>query len=267
MLRPILSSAILLSLIILIAGCTDEGDIVHVDKQEFSLDDQLILGDYVADYISGDPLNFPLVNANAHPQVYDYLNSIFRSVVLTEQIQTRNKFRWEIFPIEDDNSALAYTAPGGKFFITTGMLQFLETESELMSIMASEIYYTDRDYLTSMIKDEYGGVMMGDIIFGYEVPEIKDIALFLKDAAFSPEVVSQADKTALEILCPFNYDMESLGRLIERSYKNKEQVQWIQKRKRADTWPTILRAKVSDCPSSSGQRFRARYQEFKSLLP
>ena len=106
--------------------------------------------------------------------------------------------------MEDEETAMAFTAPGGKFFISTGMLKFLESESELMALMASEIFYTDRDYLTTLLKDEYGGVMMGDIIFGYDVPEIKDIALFLKSVSFGPETVSQADKTALEILCPFN---------------------------------------------------------------
>ena len=260
-------NSILLGIILLSAGCTDVGEVVHVDKQEFSFDDQVIIGQNIADYILSDPTSFPIVNANAYPEAYAYLNSLHKSVITTEQVTARNKFRWEIFPINNQDEAFAFTVPGGKFYISTKLLKFLNSESELMAIMASELYYTDRDYLTTNIKEEFGGVMLGDILFGYEVPEIKEIAIYLKDLTISPEIVELADLTALEILCPFNYNIESLSALIDRSYNNYDSISWIRQRPRSDSWRAILDNKANACTTSNGENFRSRYEKFKSWLP
>ena len=64
----------ILSLIfIVLAGfsaCTKSGTAVIQDKQDFTIEDQRIMGDHFAKSIKGNPTKYDILNANAYEPVY-----------------------------------------------------------------------------------------------------------------------------------------------------------------------------------------------------
>ena len=79
---------------------------------------------------------------------------MMKSAVVTEQVALREDFNWEIIPIVNRQERFAYSMPGGKVVISTGMLHYLQNESELLALLSSEIYFTDVDIHTTALRDE-----------------------------------------------------------------------------------------------------------------
>lgn len=260
-----LSAFLLVSAMVIVSACTEGGTSIIQDKQVYTIDDQEVIGDHFSQTIKSDPAAYDLLNANAYPEVSEYLNTIFRSAVISEHVTTRADFTWELLPLIDDE-VYAYSMPGGKVVISTGMLKTLQFESELMAILSHEIYYTDINLHTVALKDEYSGIRMGSISLGND-DDSSDLIQFLKDQSFSESEVMNADVRAISVLCPFNYDINSLQYLVNRSVQLSDMSVWMDQRPRSDDWELMISAEVERCGSDSDERFYSRYQDMIATLP
>jgi len=212
------------------SACTKSGTAIVQDKQEYTIDDQRTIGDHLSNSIKSNTAEYDIINANAFPEVYDYLNQMLKSAVITEQVVMRDEFTWEIFPLIDEEQAFAYSTPGGKIVISTAMLKSLQYESELLALLSAEIYYTDVDLHTAALRDEFSGIRLGSIALGTDTRDPADLIEFLRNRSFTETEVFEADRRAIAVMCPFNYDVKSLQELVQRTQSGTDMSYWNERR-------------------------------------
>lgn len=272
MLRILLFTAIIL---VNFSACTKEGSSTSViqDKQVYTIEDQRIIGNHLAASMKADAETYDILNANAYPEVTTYLETMLNSAVISEHVlnrptssgstQTALQFNWEIITMEDVES-YAYSMPGGKVIVSTGILKTIQSEAELFALLSNEIYFTDIDMHTEALKDEFSGIRLGSIALGNTDDTGAELIDFLKERSFTEEQMLAADRRTVAVICPFNYDTNSLSSLIERTV---QMGVWHQQRPRPENWQEMLSVDFENCENDTNEQFRSRYIEMISTLP
>lgn len=225
--------AILCALLIF-ASCEKEEPIIAAKNQEeFSAADQQMIGARLTAQVQKDDHNFPMMgsdNASVREEWTTYLNKMIQTVAISVPVVNRNNFNWSVTIIDSEEMHL-FSAPGGHFFVYTGLLKALGSEAELIGLMAHELKYADANKTIQSLKNEFGGVAMGDILLGRDVAQIDNMALWLRDLSYSEEEVMIADEFAVDVLCPYLYNHHGLSNAITRlSDISDRTVDWLEKR-------------------------------------
>lgn len=260
----------LLAISLLMTSCRDEEvNIVRQDLREFSSEQEVLIGQRLVDQIKSDSHNFPIFqaeDARTQEEVTNYLNSLITTAAITTPVQHRNDYQWNVNLIDDDEMIHLFAAPGGNLFIYTGLLKALESEAELLSIIAHEIKYMDEGKPTASLGDEFGGTTMGDLELGYDVTQIGNMALWLRDIAYPENEVIKADAFAMDIICPFKYDTNALYEAILRlSRITDQEVTWLLRRPLPASRMQHLEVMELDCGLNE-DNYKERYMEMIGKL-
>ncbi len=218
--------ALLTMMMILGTGC-DSGDNIVDLNPILSSEDEKALGDSLYGTVLDNPDLYPILNPAINSEFYTYLQRAFEMVV--NQTNMQDRFDWRILVIENDNMETAFTFPGGKVFISTGMLKFLENEHQLIQLLAHEAYYADRNespgigelsYVMQKLKDEFantsGTRVFIDIVENNAPETALDIITTIPDFSFEEFAVLDADEYALEMICDhYLYAPTGLRKIIE----------------------------------------------------
>ena len=269
LLTSMLWSVTLLCFLAIFTSCEKEEPIIAAKNQEeFSSQDQSIIGSRLVEQVRVDDHNFPIFNAEntaVTDELNDYLNRLLLTVAISVPVTNRNDFDWGVTVIDAPDLHL-FTAPGGHFFIYTGLLKTLDSEAQLIAMMAHELKYTDNSKTILSLKDEFGGVAMGDILLGNNVGSIDNMALFLRDLSYSEEEVLEADQFSLDVLCPYLYDNQGLRSAIMNLDNVAEQtVDWLIRRPGTEKRLEALETDQIDCGSNESD-FADCYQDMISKL-
>lgn len=266
------SSSLMLALfgfILCFSACRKNDDpVVREDRDEFNAEELTIMGNRLNDIIENETGTFNLLNPagnSSHQEALSYLNRIYMSLVNTDVVEHRNDLTWGVKVLVDEDSENAFITPGGTFYITTGLLRFIESEHELISVMGHEIMYADRDILLNRLKNEYGGDILYDIVLGNNPVEMNDIALSLKDIDYTESEVTNADMYAIDIICEFLYNPHGMEDFLDRVVNDAGQLTWMINRPSADDRITVIQESAGGC--GPGNTFVDRYQKYLEMLP
>jgi len=265
------SYLLLFALLTTITSCgpDDEPKVVHIDKAVFSVEDQKAFGNNLQAVFLNSPALFKPLDRTVYTEIYSHFDATFQILTQTINVENRDKFDWELTILEDDDKLMAFSAPGGKFFVYTGLLKYLSGEHELVGVMAHEMYYADSEKAMEILVDEFKSVpfLLGDIFLGNEVEEAKDVAEFMSNFTYSEAEVLLGDKYALDVVCPFQYNPVGLSHFVERSMTTMN-IDWINKRSGSDNRLELLNAMQGDCGNiEDDPTFADRYQTMINTLP
>jgi len=208
----------------MLSSCERRDRVDERELDEFSVKDNLVIGETIKSQIKKMPEIYPVLDEKKYQKAYTYLNALLQTLKLTSKVKHRNQFDWEVIILHDDRIKTAFTLPGGQIYIYTGLLKFLNAEHELMAVLGNEIAYADKEIISYLLKDEYGGVLLGNITLGKDIPELPEIARELPSLEFSEEMVFDADEFAIQLICPFQYDISGLKGFVQRAYSNN--IEW-----------------------------------------
>jgi predicted Zn-dependent protease len=252
---------------ILITGCKKSDDkLVHVIKDEYNIEDQREIGKSLKNLILNNPDRYPILSHRDYADFYEYINTLLNMLANTDQVVNRLAFNWDVTIIHDDNVATAFITPGGHLFIYTGLLKFISSENELFSILAHEINYADSQILMKRLVSDFGKDVIGDLLLGYDLPETRNIASRIRDLIFKESEVLVADRYALTIICPFQYDAFGLKTFIEAAHFSSLEIQWLVTRPSSITRIETIEEYAINCGVEE-DTFAERYTEYKALLP
>ncbi|TNE75601.1 MAG: peptidase M48, partial [Bacteroidetes bacterium] len=96
----------------------------------FSVQDDIALGAQVAAEIESDPAQFPILDSMQYPEAYQYVYKVRDKILNTGLIDFKDDFGWRLRIIHDDSTLNAFCTPGGYIYIYTGILKFLDDESQ-----------------------------------------------------------------------------------------------------------------------------------------
>ena len=200
---------------------------VKIDRNKFTTEEQAVIGSTIRDAIAANSGIFPVLRESQYPMAYSYLqDSIFNVAVNTSVVTKRNDFDWEVIILDDDTERNAFILPGGYFYIYTGMLKFLNSNAELMGLVAHEIAYAESGLVTDNLVERFDGVVIHDLTNNRLIPQLNDIAEYFTRIQYDKPEVLFADSFAMELICPFNYESLGLLQVIDRADKSPERVSW-----------------------------------------
>ena len=149
----------------------------------FSLQDDIDLGVQLRDEINNDPENFPVVDPADAPEAYGHLQRMLDLVLADDDVQYRDEFDWEIALINDDKTLNAFAAPGGKIWVYTGLMRFLETEDDLIGVLGHEVAHADLRHSTQAMTAQYGASVVITLILGEDPGLLADVRPGARPAA------------------------------------------------------------------------------------
>ncbi len=263
-----------LAIILLFSNCrTDPKNEVAKNPNEFSIEEQSLIGNKIANFIDTNPVSFSVLDENdpANQQVYQYLrDSIFKVVINTHAVDRRLDLDWKINIIHDDNERNSFVLPGGELFIYTGLLKFLNNNAELMGVIAHEVAYADGDWVVENLINQFEGRSLDDILNDRDPRKLEEIAEYFKIMGYEREAVIHADTFAMNLICPFRYDPSGLKNVLERANNDLNEFKWIQT-KSPDA--TVRMAVIQEfmnrnnCSAGSSITLGDSYARFKRQLP
>ena len=109
------SLAGLLFFCIILSSCKKPNEVVlREDKEDFSQEDQVEMGNNLSHFLDRHAPGFTKLDRSTHEAFYAYLDKILQTVVNNILVETREVFNWEITVLQDDSRYAIYTIPGGK---------------------------------------------------------------------------------------------------------------------------------------------------------
>lgn len=206
---------VLLSIFFISSGCNKTPEkVVSISPTNFSVVDQIKIGGAFQDAM---PNQFNILNKTDYSKAYEYVNTLYQTLLLTPKVNRRNYFDWTLDIIEDEETEMAFFLPGGHFYITTGMLHFIDSESQLFAVMGHELFYSDTDAMITAMRDEFGATTLGDVLLGNSIEDFGEMTSQIPNIIIEELSVKSADQYTVELICPFQYDANSLKYLIEKA--------------------------------------------------
>ena len=198
-------------------------------------------------------------------------DSIFKVVINTHAVDRRLQLNWTINIVHDDNERNVFIVPGGDVYIYTGLLKFLGNNAELMGVIAHEVAYADGDWVVENLISQFEGRSLNDIINDRDQDKLEEVAEYLKIMGYDRDAVVHADTFALDLLCPFRYDLSGLMNVLDRANQDLNEFKWIQT-KNPDPAIRIelLQEYISrhdDCTDRSNVTLERSYNRFIEYLP
>ena len=258
--------AFLLSLF-LFFSCKKTEQIIQTDLEVFTVRDHLVIGQTMADQIANMPEKFNVLDSTKYKDAYKYLHTLINTLKLTAVVKHRDDFNWKVTILYDDHIESAFTLPGGHIYVYTGLLHFLEAEHELMAILANEIAYADKELSALALREEHGGVFLGNITLGKKVRELAEVVEAFPYIEFSEEKVHDADEYAIKLLCPFQYDINGLKNFLSRA--NSKEIAWVASKKGEDFNSRLadIEEHANECGEGGVTNYDQYQRKIKNFLP
>ncbi len=188
-------------LIALVTNSCSEGGGVNM----FSIEDDIALGAQMAAEIEGDPATYPILDSTTYTEAYKYIYEIRNTILASGAVYHRDAFSWQIRIIENDEVQNAFCTPGGYIYVYTGLIKYLEDESQLAGVIGHEMAHADLRHSTDQLTKAYGISLLLGIILGNKENLVADVVASLTQLAFSRSDEEQADEYAVNYLCPTHY--------------------------------------------------------------
>ncbi|MGB4133577.1 MAG: M48 family metalloprotease, partial [Tenuifilaceae bacterium] len=141
-------------------GC-DEGKVNF-----FTVDQDIQFGKQLDSAILADPVNYPILSPEMYPDAYEHMYRIRDKILESEKFRYAQRFDWEVKIIHKDDVLNAFAAPGGYMYFYTGLIRFLDDESQFAGVVGHEMAHADRRHSTEMLTKQYGFSMLAGIILG-----------------------------------------------------------------------------------------------------
>lgn len=240
------------------------------DINIFSIEDDKALGEQLAQEIASDPATYPLLDRSKYATAYSHLDRIVNTLLNSGQVVHKDDFVWEWHIVHDDSVLNAFAGPGGKIYVYTGLIKYLDNEDHLAGVLGHEIAHADKRHVTDQLTKQYGISLLLEIALGKNSGALGEIAAGLAFLKFSRNAEREADDFSVVYLCPTDYKADGAAGFFKKLIDQGQ----------AGGGPEFLsthpdpgnrvqaiteKAEASNCPGT--QLYEQRYQEFKNSLP
>lgn len=259
----------LLAAILSLVSCKPESDqedeVVKTTVEGLTAQEENTIGANIAATLDKNVVLYS--PAAGEEDVRWYFDKLFRQVIQTPEVQQRADYAWSLQVIVNDTLQNLFTLPGGKMYVTTGLLKAIDNETEFMGVMAHEIYYADQGLVTIELKRRFGSVALGDLVLSKTPSEIDELTEWVRHIPYSGPKVNAADAWSTQLMCQFLYSPQGLYQFLDRTEQLERQPAWVYNRPlTAAERVEAMADAVKNC-GLDGPRYRTRYQEMVAQLP
>ncbi|KAA9339797.1 M48 family metalloprotease [Hymenobacter busanensis] len=173
------------------ASCTDDKG----NPVLFSIEDDIALGDQVARQTDSTyRAKGQLVERASNPAAYQALDAVVQKILNSGQLEHRTDFAWDVKIIKDDAIQNAFASPGGHIYVFSGLIKYLDNESELAGVLGHEMAHADRRHTSRQLQNEYGINLLLSVVLGENPNQLAQIAAGLGTLKFSRDFENEADQ-------------------------------------------------------------------------
>ncbi len=237
-----------------------------------SKSDDIIMGLASVKQIESNPGVYPLLDSAAYPKAYGHIYRITNNILKSGNVSSKNDFVWRVRIIKNDSTLNAFCTPGGFIYVYTGIIKYLENETQLAGVMGHEIAHADRRHGAKQMIQQYGISALLSILSDTSgsnslLTTLAANLLFLK---YSRNDETEADNYSVRYLYGTDYDPRGAKYFFEKLVASGQ----------TGGTPAFLSThpdpgdRVSnintlwDClGAKSGQTFNSQYLDFKNSLP
>lgn len=246
----------------------------------YKIEDDIKLGSNLSQQISANPTQYPILDPQKYINAYKHLNRITNNILNSGKVANKNKFVWQVRIIKDDKTLNAFCAPGGYIYVYTGIIKYLDTESQLAGVLGHEIAHADLRHSSEKLTQQYGTELILALLLGgnsdYQNRQIAQIAGQLNSLAYSRDNEAEADLASVDYLCGTQYDAAGVAGFFEkmvRENKGGRQPAFLSTHPNPENRVKKIheyREKKGCSPKlkpTGKDNFDAQYQDFKNSLP
>ncbi len=255
---------ILISFILL--QCEKEKSGLISKNQEISFGEQL------DSLVINSPEDYNVIDESEYHDAYAYLNNIMEKILVSDELNRKDYFEWTIRIIDED-VLNAFAAPGGYLYFYTGLMAYLDNESQLAGVMAHEIAHVDRRHSAQRLEREMAIGVIISIILGENPSQLEEyaagIAKGLSTLAYSRNQEYEADEYAVKYTADTDYD----PRGISGFFNKMEEASQVRTPEFLSTHPDpgnrldAIDDMWESIGSPQGQDFESEYDVFLEYLP
>lgn len=253
--------------------CSKKKDPAAADEPWFNLftvEDDLKLGQQVAQEIESDPQKYPILDSAQYPEAYAHLYRMRNTILATGQLKYADRFPWRIRIIRDDSTLNAFCAPAGYIYVYTGIIKYLRNEAELIGVLGHEMAHADRRHVSQLLTQAYGiQTLLSLLSGGNDSGLLAQIAANLLLLSFSRDHERDADAHSVIYLCPTEYKADGAAYFFEYI----TQGGGIRPPAFLSTHPDpgervqAIRQRAQQMGCTGSQTYDARYEQLKASLP
>ncbi len=181
----------------------------------FTIEQDKEFGAQVAAEIDGNQAEYPILDSLQNKEVYQMMYRVRDKILNSGKVTNKDKFDWRLRIIDNDSVLNAFCTPGGYIYVYTGILKFLDNESQFAGVMGHEIAHADKRHSTRQMTKMFGVQLMLDIVLGQR-PLSKDVLQAVIGLKNSREHETEADQYSVEYLCPTDYDAAGGGGFFQK---------------------------------------------------
>jgi beta-barrel assembly-enhancing protease len=236
----------------------------------FSVDDDKALGNQVAAQIAADPAHYPILDSIKYAKAYAHLYRIVRTLLDSGGLIHAKDFDWQIKIIQNDTVLNAFAAPGGKIFVYTGIIKYLDAEDQFAGVLGHEMAHADRRHVTDEMTKAYGIDLLLQVALGKNPGALAQMAAQLTELKFSRDAEAEADKYSVIYMYNTSYDARGVGRFFEKliaSGQAGNTPQFLSDHPSPANRVQAITDEWQSLGGKTGNTYPSRYQDFKSSLP
>lgn len=257
-----------LTLVGALSSCDKDTKSVNI----FSISDDKQLGNQLEQEILSDPATYPILDEAKYPVAYQNLNRVVNSLLGVPSINHKNDFDWKARIVKDDNTLNAFAGPGGKIFVYTGIIKYLEAEDEFAGVVGHEICHADRRHITDQMTKAYGLQLLLDVVVGKNPGMLTQIAAGLVTLKFSRTAEAEADEYGVIYLYESSekYDPRGVGKFFQKLIDQGQAgstPQFLSDHPSPENRVEAINKKWKELGGEPGQTYADRYKDFKNSLP
>ncbi|MFY0672241.1 MAG: M48 family metalloprotease [Bacteroidia bacterium] len=229
------------------------------------------LGLQVKAEIASKPNEYKLLERSKHKAAYKHLDRMMTTILNSGQVKYKDEFAWEAYLVHDDNVLNAFCTPGGYIYVYTGLIKYLDNESDLAGVLGHEIAHADRRHSTAQLTKLYGVEILSSIALGENSgTTIAQVAKSLASLKFSRSHETDADANSVKYLCPTEYEADGAAGFFQKLLDNQQAggtPEFLSTHPSPANRVEKIKAEKIERSCSGGKTFDTRYKEFQNALP
>jgi len=183
-----------LSMSLIFASCSKEEGVTEdkcagkyapggVTNLLISLEQDKQLGLAAVAEIEGNAAEYPILDSAKYKTAYDNIYRITKTILDSGGVYYKNDFAWRVRIINKD-VLNAFCTPGGYIYVYTGLIKYLDNETQLAGVMGHEIAHADKRHSANQMVKQYGVSALASILTGGSQSALSGLAQNLLALSF-----------------------------------------------------------------------------------
>ena len=212
---------------------------------------------------------YPILDSASNAPAYGHIYRITKNILDSGGVYYRNEFAWRVRIINKD-VLNAFCTPGGYIYVYTGLIKYLDNETQLAGVMGHEIAHADKRHSANQMVKQYGVSSLIGILTGGNAGQLSTLAANLLLLKYGRDDETEADKFSVKYLNSTSYDGRGAKYFFEKLIAGGQSggtPAFLSTHPSPDSRVADI-TKIWECYGSRvGQTFDAQYMAFKASLP